>query len=668
MDTVINRDGSDFQGGALSYGDAMNTGGSNVEILTRVELDLAFASEKLLNLEMLVMEIARRATDFEPATFEDESVSSETAENAFELDILYGILDAEVKELTDLISSLQADIKSIEHKVFEEESGGKVKAKLDAATMTLKQMQELIADIRNESAKFEKAIQFFHETEGDEGVGCENGHMSYQTGMQTEDQHRNVLHMLEQSIASELDLEKKLSDSKSVIEDLKLKLHHQEKEIYFLEESAETVSGRMFEAENASELLFGTSKELANRLNTMEFHLSAQKRREDDVKSKLEQSLTKLSFLENSPGKMEQESNKAGADSISLQDRIQELEKQLSESNSQLQSAMESAETSKEEQNALHSELGTMENTISNLKDDVSRAERRAQNAEIRCMQLTQANIELNGELSALKSEKSDKVNVLEKRLKESNTQLEHAKAAVDAIVEQQGMLKSTMSDMEHMIEDLKGKVSKAETRAGSAESKCTLLTDTNLELSEELAFLRGRVESLENLLREANRAKVSTAKDIGIKTKIITDLVRKLALERERLHLQIATLTKKNKILAQKYKERINVSTQVSKKATAKQTELQSTEKAEEIFPDSSSSQTEAEKPADLLYKDEVKAHTPAEDASTSEDDSSLDDTHETVRTIEPSLLNRKYVFVSFLVLLAAAVVFLLHEDGSPA
>jgi len=57
---------------------------------------------------------------------------------------------------------------------------------------------------------------------------------------------------------------------------------------------------------------------------------------------------------------------------------------------------------------------------------------------------------------------------------------------------------------------------------------------------------------------------------------------------------LQIATLTKKNKILAQKYKEHVNVGTQVSKKATAKQTELQSTEKAEEIFPDSSSSQTE--------------------------------------------------------------------------
>lgn len=368
-----------------------------------------------------------------------------------------------------------------------------------------------------------------------EGVGCDSGHQSYQTGMQTEDQHRNVLLMLDRSILSELDLEKKLSDSSSVIEDLRLKLHHQEKEIYFLEESAETVSGRMFEAENASELLFGTSKELINRLNKMQFHISSVKCTEDGLKSKLEQSLTKLSFVENSPVKMEEESNRVGAESPSVQDKIQELEKQLNESNLQLQLALTSAETRQEEQNAL-------ENTIKHIKDETSQVESRAQNAEIRCMQLTVANIELNGELNALKSKKSDKANLLEKKLRESNTQLEHAKAAVDAIVEQQDMLKSTMSDMEHMIEDLKGKVSKAETRAVSAESKCTLLTDTNLELSEELAFLRGRLESLENSLREANHAKVSTAKDIGVRTKIITDLVRKLALERERLHLQVYT------------------------------------------------------------------------------------------------------------------------------
>lgn len=667
MDTVIYKHDDISQEGTLPFGETMNMGGSNVEILTRIELDIAFASEKLLNLEMLVMEIARQATDFEPSTLEDESISSEIAENALELDILYGILDAEVKELHNLISSLQADIKSIEHEVYEEESGGKVKTRMDAAKLSLKQMQELIADIQNESAKFEKVVEFSQDKEGTiEAVGCDNDHLSYQTGAQTEDQHRNVLHMLEQSIASEIDLEKKLSDSISVIEDLRLKLHHQEEEIYFLEESTETVSGRMFEAENASELLFGTSKELINRLNNMQFHVSEQKCTEDDLKSKLEQSLTKLSFLENSPEKVEKGSNKAGAGSPSLQDKIQELEKQLNESNLQLQLALASAETKQEEQNALQSELNTLENTIKNIKDDVSRAESRAQNAEIRCMELTVANIELNGELNALKSEKSDKASLLEKKLTESNTQLEHAKAAVDAIVEQQGMLKCTMSDMEHIIEDLKGKVSKTETRAECAESKCTLLTDTNLELSEELAFLRGRVESLENSLREANHAKVSTAKDIGVKTKIITDLVRKLALERDRLHLQIATLTKKNKMLVKKRAEGINGSIKMSKKGTSNHTEFQSTQKAEEICPDSLPSQTVVEKPSDPIDNDESKNQ--SADVSTSEDDSIREDIHETVCTIEPSLLNRKYIFMAFLVLLAAAVVFLLHEDGSPA
>ncbi|XP_066362091.1 WPP domain-interacting tail-anchored protein 1-like isoform X3 [Miscanthus floridulus] len=633
MDSMIYKHDDMSQERTLPFGDTVNMGGSNVEILSRIELDIAFASEKLLNLEMLVMEIARQATDFEPTTLEDESISSETAENAFELDILYGILDAEVKELHNLISSLQADIKSIEHQDYEEESGGKVKARMDAAKLSLKQMQELIADIRNESAKFEKAIVFSHDKEGTiEAVGCDNGHLSYQTGTQTEDQHGNVLHMLEKSIASELDLEKKLSDSLSVIEDLRLKLHHQEEEIYFLEESTETVSGRMFEAENASDLLFGTSKELINRPNNMQFHVSALKCTKDDLKSKLEQSLTKLSFLENSPDKVEKESDKVEAGSPSLQDKIQELEKQLNESNFQLQLSLASAETRQEEQNSLQSELSTMENTIKNIKVDVSRAESRAQNAEIRCMQLTVANIELNGELDALKSEKSDKANLLEKKLTESNTQLEHAKAAVDAIVEQQGMLKCTMSDMEHIIEDLKGKVSKAETRAESAESKCTRLTDTNLELSEELAFLRGRVESLENSLREANHAKVSTAKDIGVRTKIITDLVRKLALERERLHLQVATLTKKNKMLVKKCKEDINGSIQMSKKATSNRTEFQSTKKAEEICPDSLPSQTVVQKPSDPIDNDEVKTQSPSQDVSTSEDDSTLDDIHETI------------------------------------
>ncbi|XP_047044994.1 WPP domain-interacting tail-anchored protein 1-like [Lolium rigidum] len=664
-DTTIND--VSVQENTLPGGDRMNLVGTNMESLTRVELELAFASEKLLNLEMLVMEIARRATDFEPLTWENESVSSETAENAFELDLLYGILDAEVQELDDMISSLQIDARNVEHKVYDEESGGKVKAKLDAAMSSLKQMQDLIADIRKESAKFEKAIEFSSDQAGitEHGV-CENGHMSSDTSMQTEDQRRNVLQMLEQSIASELDLEKKLSDSRYVVEELEMKLHHRKQEIYFLEELTETNSGRLFEAENASELLLGTSRELISRLNTTQFHLSASISREDDLNSKLEDSLMELSFLKtNQETRMQEDSKKVAAEEavqnqalLSLQHKVDELEKHIRESDSQLLLAKASSETSQEKQNVLHTELSTLETIVKNLKDDVLRAENRAQNAEVRCMQLTKDNIELSGELSSLKSQGSDKASLLERELMESNAQLEHAKASVDAIVEQKIMLKSTISDMEHMIEDLKGKLSKAETRALNAESKCTLLTDTNLELSEELSFLRGRVESLENSLREANHVKISTVKDIGIRTKIITDLVTKLAMERERLHLQISMLTKKNKILAHKCKGSVKDGTKLYKNTTGKDVELQFNKLAEGIAPDFSSSQNEVEKRADSINEEETKTDT------REEGDSSGDGTLEATRTIKPSLLNWKYVAVAFAAVLAAVLVYLLVEE----
>ncbi|KAM3196387.1 hypothetical protein ACQJBY_072201 [Aegilops geniculata] len=663
------------QENALSPGDRTNAVGTNMESLTRVELDLAFASEKLLNLEMLVMEIARRATEFEPLTLESGSVSSETAEDAFELDTLYGILDAEVQELDDMISSLQIDAKNVEDKVYDEESGGKVKAKLDAAMASLKQMQDLIADIRKESAKFEKPIEFSSDQAGiaEHGV-CENGHMSSVTSMHTEDERRNVLQMLEQSIASELDLEKKLSDSRYAVEELKMKLRLQTQEASFLEELTETNSGRLFEAENASEILLGTSRELINELNTIQVHLSASRSREDDLNSKLERSLMELSSLKLNQEKMQEESKKveieeavqnearSNPELLSLQHQVEELEKHFRESNSQLLLEKVSSEVSQEKENVTLTELSTLESIIKNLKADVLRVENRAQNAEVRCMQLTKDNVELSGELSSLKSQGSDKARLLERELSESNAQLEHAKASVAAFAEQQGMLKSTVSDMEHMIEDLKGKVSKSETRALNAESKCALLADTNLELSEELSFLRGRVERLESSLHEANHVKVATIKDIGLRTKVITELVTKLAMERERLHLQISTLTKKNKILAHKCKgTSVKDGTKLYKNATGKDAELHFTTLADEIVSDSSSARNVREKAADLIDgKVEAEGSTGEEEEEDSADEGTL-------RTIKPSAaLSWKYVATALLAVVAAVVVcHLLLENG---
>ena len=124
--------------------------------------------------------------------------------------------------------------------------------------------------------------------------------------------------------------------------------------------------------------------------------------------------------------------------------------------------------------------------------------------------------------------------------MREFDIQLQHALASAEASLEKQSMLYSTIEDMENLIEDLKLKVSKAESRADCTEEKCIILSESNAELSEELSFLRTRMECLETSLHQAEETKVETAKDIRVRTKVITNLVMQLAFERERLHKQV--------------------------------------------------------------------------------------------------------------------------------
>jgi predicted nucleic acid-binding Zn-ribbon protein len=383
-------------------------------------------------------------------------------------------------------------------------------------------------------------IRFFFLFTGTAASYEENGHTSPQATTQAQDR-RNVLQMLQKSIASELDLGKELCDARYVVEQLKMNLYQADQQSYFLEESVEAIYQRMLSAENASQLFLETSKDLLAKINAIPFYSSASVPRDGDLKSKLEEGLSNddVSSKEKMPAdNANQEAVPMYTPSLlefsSLQDKIRQLEECLRGSASQPQWSSLPRGANQEDQDVTRSEITTVRDIINELKFAISKAESRAQNAEARCTQLTQTNDQLYAELN------SDRAGILEKRLKESGTQLEHAKASVDAVVEQQGMLKASMSDMEQMIEDLKEKFCKAETRAENAESKCKLLTDTNLELSEELSFLRGRVEGLENSLRQANQLKVFTAKDIDVKTKTISDLVAKLALERERLHLQV--------------------------------------------------------------------------------------------------------------------------------
>lgn len=193
--------------------------------------------------------------------------------------------------------------------------------------------------------------------------------------MQTAEQQRHILRMLEKSLAREIDLEKKLTELRQVDEELKQRLHGSEQEVYCMEDETVNVLERWFEADNIGVVLMGISKELLGRLQILKFNLSSSVQRETQLRSKIEGSIEELKAKENS----------------------------LRDLDIQLQRAIASAEASQEKQNLLYSTIRDMENLIDNLKLNVSKYERRADSAEEKCIVLSGSHAELNEELNFLR-------------------------------------------------------------------------------------------------------------------------------------------------------------------------------------------------------------------------------------------------------------------------
>lgn len=289
--------------------------------------------------------------------------------------------------------------------------------------------------------------------------------------MHTAEQQRIMLRMLEKSLAREMDLDQKLIVSRETEEDLKLRL---QQEVFFMEQEAEDMWERLFEAENSTEVLFGVTKELFGRIQMAQLSTNRLIQRESELRSKLDD----------------------------LSEQNKELTRKASED------------------------------------------EKRAEIVEAECKMLRKSNTELNKDAIGLKSSISDATNnveQLESQLKDSETKRLHAVASAEASQEKLVMLDCTIKDMDDLIRDLKSKVLRAKSQTDSAEDKCIILSESNAELNEEINFLRHRMEHLETSLHQADEAKKETAKDIKLRTKLITDLVLQLALERERLHKQVS-------------------------------------------------------------------------------------------------------------------------------
>lgn len=125
------------------------------EVVTDVELLLACASEKLVNLNILEMHVGIMKSDLEAFACDKECVSLESAEKAMEIDLLSGFLKSESEELHKFMVDLQTDITDTQENLSSCKYLGdtitEAGEKLQDSEKLLKQSQDQLSDIRMQS-------------------------------------------------------------------------------------------------------------------------------------------------------------------------------------------------------------------------------------------------------------------------------------------------------------------------------------------------------------------------------------------------------------------------------------------------------------------------------------------------------------------------------------
>lgn len=536
---------------------------SSMEILSRVDLDLAYSDEKLTNLDNLLMRVLACENEVETIAFENDEISPDSIEKVLTLDHLSAILNCEIRQLDNFIGTLQDLIIEARQKIpmCREFSELLVimENKFHDTEELLIQSKERILEMKMQLAKLQMVSLAFDQNEWRHRMSLDLSEINNVSARELKPhaqtvEQRRILRMLEKSLERELDLEKKLTLLKQNEDDLKLKLRLTEQVALCMEEGAEVIWGRFLESENAAEVLMGISKEMVGRLQIVNFNLNGSLQREKDFTLKIDNCVGQINAKDITIQNLNSCNKQLAAENTevsSLRDRLELLEDKLKESKSKLLKANELNEVSEER-------LKELECIVESQKEDIDIAEHKAESAEEKVAHLTETNLEMHEELDFLKSSNESnakKVSILEKQVRELELQLQHAKTSSEAGQEQQNMLYSAIWDMETLIDELKQKVLKAESKTEHAEEQCLILSEANLELTKEVEFLRSRVEGLETSLNQATVEKLASAKDINIKTSFIMDLVMQLAIERERIQKQIFCLAKENKSLTKKLK-----------------------------------------------------------------------------------------------------------------
>lgn len=136
-----------------------------MEVLTKVDLDLAYSSEKLVNLHGLLMYLLAQENELETIAVGNNYISSEFMEQALVFNLLSGILDSEVRELDSFLVSLQAEIADAHKRKSScrhlTEPITMMEEKLIDSEESLKQTQYQISEVKIQSAKLQRTVLAF---------------------------------------------------------------------------------------------------------------------------------------------------------------------------------------------------------------------------------------------------------------------------------------------------------------------------------------------------------------------------------------------------------------------------------------------------------------------------------------------------------------------------
>lgn len=136
-----------------------------MNVLTKVDLDLAFSSEKLVNLHVLLMNLLAQENDLETMAVGNNYISADFMEKALVFNLLSGILDSEVRELDSFMDSLQAEIFDAHKKIYScrhlREICTTMEEKLHDSEESLKQSRHHISEVKLQSAKLQITVLAF---------------------------------------------------------------------------------------------------------------------------------------------------------------------------------------------------------------------------------------------------------------------------------------------------------------------------------------------------------------------------------------------------------------------------------------------------------------------------------------------------------------------------